>query len=73
MDIINIILETLFNMLKRWDCRKDILNYNRIDYLNIHVQLPRNAILMIAKIIAGSIWKRCMLWSVLLTHNTTMR
>ena len=33
---INIILETLFLNVKRLDCRKDGLNYNRISFFDIH-------------------------------------
>ena len=47
-------------MLKRLDCRKDALNYNRINFFDSHNYLPRNAIFVNAKLITDSIWKRYM-------------
>ena len=41
-------------MLKRLDFRKDALDYNRINFSNSH----NYAILVNAKTIADSIWKR---------------
>ena len=57
-------------MLKRLVCRKDALNYNRIKFFNSHNQLPRNAILLNAKLIANSIWKRYSENDVVRTFNT---
>ena len=45
-------------MLKRLDCLKDALNYNRINLFDIHNQLQINAIYLNTKLIADSIWKR---------------
>ena len=53
-----------FNMSKRLDCRKDALNYYHINFFDIHNYVAIHAILVNVKIIADSIWKRDMQWSV---------
>ena len=58
MFFINTILETLFNMLKRLDCRKDALNYNHFNFKLKYPQLgPEICFLVSVKMIKDSKWK----------------
>ena len=58
MFFINTNLETLFNMLKRLDCRRDTLNNNGIYLFKIHNLLSKHVISVYVKVMVDSIWKR---------------
>ena len=45
-------------MLKRLDCRKEDLDDNRINFVNIYNQPPKHITFVNVKIVAEIIWKR---------------